>query len=435
MKKFSILLVAMMLVTVSFAQLQIPANAFKAKGMVSNMKPIYDQQQRADYGWLSYADILFTNVGHQVDPNTDDAFNYLQSDSLGLVFFHDENNPELVTGSMSPWIHGTGMVYDFTHDNYQNVAEEGEVSLTYSPVLKLDSLAIKGAYFRGANTPANCVDTLIVGVLTSFDNVSVMGGGYYDENHEFHAYYKFHDIELDFNTLMPVGASIIKLPLTDADVCWDSAGYFRFQGFDLAINQGNITDQLLYVMYTFKRGYDINVNDDLAEHSHFFGRWWKDYRQAYYPYYNSEVTGAADWQTCSNDFVNNFNKGYYLSTDSRYDLMEDGYVGYHAYTPSFTQKTIHYPDMYLKMSCTDCAYTSVEDMEKENITVYPNPTNSVLNVKLAGEKEANIQLFNLVGQQVYNGTAMNTASINVSNMKAGVYMLRVNNHTTKVVVK
>lgn len=109
------------------------------------------------------------------------------------------------------------------------------------------------------------------------------------------------------------------------------------------------------------------------------------------------------------------------------------------YYPGFMFDEENYPRLYLKVSCTDCAIVGVEDMEKENITVYPNPATNMVNVNLAGDKEAKVQMFNLVGQQVYNGTATNTASINVSNMKAGVYMLKVSQngkvYTSKVVVK
>lgn len=419
------------MVATSFAQVQTPAGFAKNANKVPTMKPIYDQQQRDMFGWLSYSDYLYTNVGHQVT-SEDYTFNYFQSDTIGTVYRAD-------TAYMNPWIHGLGMTYDFTHDLYQNVAEEGEVSLAFSPVLKLDSVAIFGAYFRGDNTPAGCVDTLVVSVLTTLSDDNVMGGGYYDENHEFHANFRFHNIEYDYNTLMPANATLYKLPLTANDVSWDSAGYFRFSEYNLPINQGNITNKILNVSYMFKRGYNYNVEENIDNHSHFFARAWTDYRQAYYPYYNYDATHQADWQTCQNDFANNHNKGYYIDTDTRYDRTEQGYVGYRAYTPTFYLSKIHYPDLYLLLSCTDCLYTSVEDMEKENISVYPNPVDNLLKIKLVGDKEANIQLFNLVGQQVYNGKAVNNAEINVSNMKAGVYMLKVSQngkvYTSKVVVK
>jgi hypothetical protein len=439
MKKISILLVALMMVATSFAQVLNPKNVMNSKQKeVLNKKPIYENTLRdASFGALNYAIYLYTNVGYQPTSN-DYTFNYLQTDSIGGVYRND-------TLFMHPWIHGLGMTYDFTHTLYENLAAEGEVSLAYSPVLKLDSIYISGAYLRSGceiakNIPTDACDTLIVGVLTTLTDDDIMGGGYYDDDHVFHANFRFHDITFNYNTLMQEGATLYKFPLSTSDASWDSAGYFRFSTFALPINQGNITNKILNVAYTFKRGnYALGVDDNLDNYSNFFARCWTDYRMAYYPYYNYETTHQADWQTCSEDFVNNHNKGYYIDDDTRYDLTEQGHVGYRQYTPTFYLSSMHYPDIDLVLSCTDCAYTNVEDMEKENITVYPNPATNVLNVKLAGDKEANVQMFNLVGQQVYNSTATNTASINVSNMKAGVYMLKVSQngkvYTSKVVVK
>ena len=75
----------------------------------------------------------------------------------------------------------------------------------------------------------------------------------------------------------------------------------------------------------------------------------------------------------------------------------------------------------------------IEDPEEQTINVYPNPASS--NLKVNFEGEANIQLFNLVGQMVYSTTATDNATINVSNLRSGVYMLKVNDKTVKVVVR
>jgi hypothetical protein len=60
-------------------------------------------------------------------------------------------------------------------------------------------------------------------------------------------------------------------------------------------------------------------------------------------------------------------------------------------------------------------------------------------VNLGNDEKANIQLFNIVGQLVYNENIVGTAQVNVANLHTGVYMLKVNQngkvYTTKVVVR
>ena len=82
---------------------------------------------------------------------------------------------------------------------------------------------------------------------------------------------------------------------------------------------------------------------------------------------------------------------------------------------------------------------NVPEIEKNNMTVYPNPATNKFTVDLGNDEKANIQLFNLVGQMVYNETITGRADVKVANLHSGVYMLKVNQNgkisTTKVVVK
>jgi len=102
-------------------------------------------------------------------------------------------------------------------------------------------------------------------------------------------------------------------------------------------------------------------------------------------------------------------------------------------------QNMHYPQMFLKLACNDCVYVGVDEMEKENISVYPNPATNKFTVNLAGSEKANIEMFNLVGQKVYNSTATEKAEVNVSGFRPGIYMLKVSQngkvYTSKVVVK
>ncbi|MFP9099759.1 T9SS type A sorting domain-containing protein [Flavobacterium sp. RHBU_24] len=67
---------------------------------------------------------------------------------------------------------------------------------------------------------------------------------------------------------------------------------------------------------------------------------------------------------------------------------------------------------------------SVQDFNKKAISVYPNPATDVLNVASQNDAISTIQVYNLIGQQVINVTPNTTlATVNVSALKAGVYMV------------
>ena len=83
-------------------------------------------------------------------------------------------------------------------------------------------------------------------------------------------------------------------------------------------------------------------------------------------------------------------------------------------------------------------YDAIGEGQETDITVYPNPTNGILNI-VAGNAEFEYQLFNGMGQEVAKGTAQGTQQLNVSNMAKGVYFLRLTTGTQvniqKVVVE
>lgn len=63
--------------------------------------------------------------------------------------------------------------------------------------------------------------------------------------------------------------------------------------------------------------------------------------------------------------------------------------------------------------------------EQPQLLIYPNPTNGIINIKTEGQKIENIEVFNMMGQMVFNQMNMNTSSIDLSNLDAGNYVMRV----------
>lgn len=89
---------------------------------------------------------------------------------------------------------------------------------------------------------------------------------------------------------------------------------------------------------------------------------------------------------------------------------------------------------------TESTTTGIDELLKHNIAVYPNPTNSVLNISIPESFGAGqIRLLNLNGAEVVNGQIGSLSTINTSSLRSGVYVLQIANSETvinhRVIVK
>ncbi|OAB80177.1 M4 family metallopeptidase [Cochleicola gelatinilyticus] len=60
------------------------------------------------------------------------------------------------------------------------------------------------------------------------------------------------------------------------------------------------------------------------------------------------------------------------------------------------------------------------------IKMYPNPASTYITIELLDNREATYEIFNVLGQQVSNGMLDRTATINVNNLAAGLYLVKIN---------
>jgi hypothetical protein len=415
MKKIFTTLMVVMMASAIFAQNAMPAFSTSS---VRKSAPVFgiDKNTKDNVsGWYSYANFLY-NAYMPQDGIESGSSVMLCIDTFGLVHYIQNAQDTVGYYSHPQWMSAC-QVYDFTSEFFDEVSDEGDVSFNQTNSFDIDSIAIVGLYFRNRLTPGRA-DTLIVSFVdaascsqysfTGLDNTC------------------FYHFPANHATGVVEGASyVFKLPIDENDVAEQAfdeqgnpAGYY-YSEFDIPVNIQGVNNKIWNIALTFKRGYNLAMTDTIADYSHF--------RLA------TLLNPNPNYNYPNNDpsrCTNMSHGGYVLN-------FSNGLVDY--YYPGFMFDKENYPRIYFKASCTDCAIVGVEEMEKENITVYPNPATNVVNVKLAGDKEAKVQMFNLVGQQVYNGTATSTASINVSNMKAGVYMLKISQngkvYTSKVVVK
>jgi hypothetical protein len=186
------------------------------------------------------------------------------------------------------------------------------------------------------------------------------------------------------------------------------------------MNVTNVTTKRWNVAYTFISGENPALNDTL--HSSF----------SLYTFKSNDPDGYTPQSGNPNICENESHGGMVRS-------FNNGDVDY--YYPMFFFENYNYPEnLGVKISCTNCEIVNVPEIDKKNPTIYPNPATNNFTVNLGDNNEkAFIQLFNIVGQQVYSETITGTTNVNVANLNSGVYMLKINQngkvYTTKVVVK
>ena len=410
MKKVYALLAVMMFASFSFAQvakMDMGSNQNRQLPFKGIMKA-GDAKPAASEGWVYYSE--YDAAYWAADDLTSGGAYYFQSDSLGLQSYSD--------GYGHPFMYSAGQTFDFTSSFFDEASAEGDISFMGSPSLNIDSIYIQTMYFRDGVLPAGSKDTIVVGVLVA-DEMNVA---------EYTSYSNtcFWDIDYNPTTGVQANATIYKFPIGDDEVSEpvpDQEGYYYYSNLYFPIGMTNVTGKAIHVAYAYKRGYEVSLNDTLPTSFTLY-----------------------TWKSCDDDYfitIDNplrcYNKshgGYVLS-------FTNGDVDY--YYPGFAlgsdaeSSSSHFPRMAVKFSCDNCEIVNVPELEKTNPTVYPNPATNNFTVNLGNDEKANIQLFNIVGQQVYSETITGSAQVNVANLHSGVYMLKVNQngkvYTTKVVVK
>ena len=76
---------------------------------------------------------------------------------------------------------------------------------------------------------------------------------------------------------------------------------------------------------------------------------------------------------------------------------------------------------------------STDDYENRNVSIYPNPTQSKINLSLNYSKEVHYKLFSPLGKQLMTGTITSgNEEIDISHLPSNIYFLKVGNKIHKV---
>ena len=118
-----------------------------------------------------------------------------------------------------------------------------------------------------------------------------------------------------------------------------------------------------------------------------------------------------------------------------YDAGGDGLIG-GFYGLKAGSATLFSGGDFADFESNEFSYEVTADVEESlghTITVYPNPTSSLLNIVCEGQQK--VTLYNMVGQCVFEGVADGWLQIDIKAYGAGVYAVQIGNETQRIVVK
>ena len=439
MKKLYVLLAAMLIVSVSFAQFSITPKEVKKDGTTLTIKgtPAKNNPQKsANSYWFNLIEDSYLYYGTEMGGDAGFA-PPIQCDTLGLFSYTSGDSPVQFCS--------VGQVYDWSHScwnelyNYSGAPE----NVPYMPTINsysVDSIQMIFLYQRGTNVAADVVDTVAISYIIGFDpeeDVRVLStqadGPVFImpalpfNNTTFMASTTCMTTSGFTNTLDQSTIIYDKIPLTAEDETIDPEdGEASFFYLTLPTPEGlsNLSQKQLAVTVTFIPGCERTPNSHI-------GTDLSTFRTALYDDPRDGYDGT--WGTPQ--VLEDYQLGLFHDADN---FKPSSYF-YNLYQPNIFWGGNPKPWMSLLVSCEDCDGVNVPEIEKNNPTVYPNPATNNFTVNLGNDEKANIQLFNIVGQQVYSETFTGSTNVSVANLHSGVYMLKINqsgkSYTTKVIVK
>ena len=103
-------------------------------------------------------------------------------------------------------------------------------------------------------------------------------------------------------------------------------------------------------------------------------------------------------------------------------------------TSDLNTKTVYFDNMYFSVNAG--TVLNVNDFELGSVNIYPNPTNTVWNIKTNNQNIKTVQVFDILGKQVITLTPNSTeVSIDASGLNDGIYLAKVTSNNSTITVK
>lgn len=455
MKKLYTTLIALLIATTAFAQVQGPefpekTDLSKSLKKPENFQRIIRKSSNDAKSSVSFTYDFLSNAAEAAGVGADELsgyYIYTCADANASAKDHLDGDVGRVSWG------GMGQVFDFAADfnEYDHWALTLSSQDFHAPNLKtatsysLDTVHIPFRYHQGTEISADVVDTLIITYLYGLEgditSVALWPGDYQIGSSTNYACFSafaphFNPKTFEFDQTKTAGTVVTdKILLTSADRLNEWA-YYSFPTPDAMHNiSGSVAVYYSFVPGNIEErdtnttilGVNANLLVSLITKNNFMAGY------AGVSFDAGSYQLANDWNT---PLASNYSC-FFNETSSWYSRM----IPTRMWVDNSTDDYL-YPDIAITITCNDCDILSVKDIDtKKNITVRPNPaTNQFTIDDLDGNGTAQLQLFNLVGQLVYSDVTGNTsATVNVSNLNSGVYVLKITQNgkisTSKVIVR
>lgn len=352
-----------------------------------------------DTRWYSQIEFLDAEFGIGDDPALFNFMRVLPDSNVIRGQYSDGTTAYVI------W-HGIGNLLDPSQDDFEYLTDDNSYTV--------DSVALSFAYVRNL-TDVNIVDTLkltVVQGINSFASV-VFGPG---DTLVFQSmpYTPNADINVIGGISSNAVQEIVKIPLTQAD----TTSFARLQGFD-------ISD------YTVPAGGRVGLYAEFVpQNPYAFGDSLSEINYAAFVSYEEE-------EGASPTFVyEGLSQSYMLSGDTRYQTSTLGWNGDLTPSAAFTAGFANeYHDFWYKITTPNLG---TEENVAIGVTMFPNPTTGVINVNSETETTT-VRVHNMLGQEVVSSVETGNFSIDLTNNKAGIYFVTIENEngvaTSKIVKK
>ncbi len=89
-----------------------------------------------------------------------------------------------------------------------------------------------------------------------------------------------------------------------------------------------------------------------------------------------------------------------------------------------------------RLTGDECENLSTNDFNANAFSVFPNPTNDIINVTSSLDFETTIEIYDTQGRSVYrtNSNLSNTLQINMSSFNSGLYLLNITNKANNTAI-